>query len=656
MKIEINKDVFEVDINKLSEKCSYFSLLTEGFGNDENLSINLTFDGITKELIQKFFDMVCGDKGMSFLKESKSYGLCYELGIYFGCDVIVGHFEDSLRENISLDFIEISGTYTADAVKIYDLRYVFDMDYLFVKNLFSYNKKLLVKFLENGFMLVNDKYVNVMKGVMEYGSKLIIDDFIELTSILKENVCENRSLYGLFLIDLFDLKREMGIVEGIDVFRGRFKEFSFGVFEGFDWNGIVFSGGGALYCLSERVVPMNEFSDVDMWIYGLDENVRREKFNYVLGYFKERFGGNVFFCVNGKVVTIVLRGIKRNFQIIVTGCIEEYEVVRHFNIDYVQCLYDGERVYGTIEFIRSMYYQTAEFYDLDGGRNVEAMLSKAFYKGYKINYMLGEFQPFKEVNKYYYPGLDDKDEIIIEKIKEIFKPKIISKNIDFNDYFWKDKIYFPMDFKEYNLPTCTIKQGFLNLDEENVKINIKNVVFSMSVEHMYHIFKGNLSGSYIYEEEKMSSSRKFKIKVNLNNVDQNIVGLIQNIYKKIKENNDVDFLEFVKIKSQTEQTGFQINELEKKFYPSDMKEYINLQIQINCLTEIVYIHGNKITKIPRLSYANLKVNFMQKIFKQKLRGRKGEVIPEHILFPVICEQITILPPNHFHNMNKNFIL
>ena len=217
--------------------------------------------------------------------------------------------------------------------------------------------------------------------------KISKTEILEIHKLLKTNISNNSNYFDLFLLDLFYFMPN-NIISNISEFKENLNKTSFGILnDNFPWNNIVIAGGASLECLSSREIPHNQYSDIDLWIYGKPDEII-ETHQIVLEYF-ETFAKMqnllIYYSVNYQVVTIIIEGIRKNFQIIVKQYEHKYEIINNFDLDYVQCLYDGNQVLGTCGFITAINTQTTTYVKLFDTSNKKQRIAKAILKGFDIN-------------------------------------------------------------------------------------------------------------------------------------------------------------------------------------------------------------------------------------------------------------------------------
>jgi hypothetical protein len=137
-------------------------------------------------------------------------------------------------------------------------------------------------------------------------------------------------------------------------FNRRFQLHSYGALNYIDWNNVAVAGG----CTSNSIngeVDVTNYSDgdVDIFLYGLDENQAREKITELLTDIdracRDKFSGCTDILKNDYVITLTNSNKKElKIQIIyhrLYKCI--YEVLAGFDVDSCAVAYDGNEVFLT---------------------------------------------------------------------------------------------------------------------------------------------------------------------------------------------------------------------------------------------------------------------------------------------------------------------
>ena len=549
-----------------------------------------------------------------------------------------------------------------------------------------YENHNLSEYLKNPNILINDEYVNVI----DYSKKkLCLNKYLDFFEIWKYNVDENINFYDKMLFDVFEYTDfTKCIVKNINVFKQKLEEMSFGLLD-INYDNVVIAGGATLACLLNRKMKISDSSDIDIWIYGQIDD-RKKTFIRLLKHFDNY---NAYYSVKSNVITVIVKNVKRNYQIIYTDYVHKYEIIKNFDMSYVKCLYDGNNVYGTNTFIKTMEEQLSDYKE----NITQERLTKAFIKGFlSSDYNLVELK-----QKYYYP--DNESENIVLNIKDIFKNKNVFEKVDdvidgfnFNSQ-WNMNNYI-------NVNTLNVRQieevcNEIELDEyirEYDKDEFDENEISKNEMSKYKFYEDEISEYKFYEDEiseykfyedEISEDKEWKsknmkiknkyfafkidnillplmyyhdrskniryayitgcttLKGNMNIVEPNILYFSEYIIKKFNATRKIyehrNILEHLKYRVNKNCVASNIED-EMKYY-IHKEDFLNIDIKISEKTVIVDINNVEQTKIRRMSYCNMNLMF-------QIDGNDYEnSISLH------STKIVVLPNNYIHNA-KNYTL
>jgi hypothetical protein len=144
----------------------------------------------------------------------------------------------------------------------------------------------------------------------------------------------------------------VGLPTDINDFATVFHTFTMGLFaHEFDWEGVVAAGGAVLACMQPAPPPGSSAanaqarSDVDLFVYG-DYSDSTATVDRILRYFSTHF--DTFFATfRYNVITVCFRGIERTVQLIVFPQHTLASILFEFDMDIVQCAYDGDNLLAT---------------------------------------------------------------------------------------------------------------------------------------------------------------------------------------------------------------------------------------------------------------------------------------------------------------------
>ena len=112
-----------------------------------------------------------------------------------------------------------------------------------------------------------------------------------------------------------------------------------------DWANCVVAGGAVVACLTcDKNISPN--TDVDLFLYGLDEAAARRKIDSLFGKFK-RVESTALALRTPHTITVVLPSPKRIVQIVLNLHQTAADVINAFDVDVCGCYYDGTAVHAT---------------------------------------------------------------------------------------------------------------------------------------------------------------------------------------------------------------------------------------------------------------------------------------------------------------------
>lgn len=139
-------------------------------------------------------------------------------------------------------------------------------------------------------------------------------------------------------------------------FMDNFNKHTDNIFDGIDWNNMVIAGGfifGLLNNVSNSIIPS---TDIDIFVYSKDENVRKDKWYYLMEFFSKL--KPVYVNKQG-IVNIISPIFKYNIQIIMVNEGTPYDIINSFDLNYVKLYYDGFNVNASIDCMFGCKYQIA---------------------------------------------------------------------------------------------------------------------------------------------------------------------------------------------------------------------------------------------------------------------------------------------------------
>jgi hypothetical protein len=534
----------------------------------------------------------------------------------------------------------------------------------------TYNSILLLtitKYLfDNGKI---DELINIFKTNIEIDTdnllnfynvakdNLDIEEFSLLSNIISTCLNFKEENDNLLLHDIFKYKHnyvdrkpkqispfikykqgEPTTVKTLDIFKENLIKFTFGIInEDFIWNNIVLSGGAILHCLTPKPNKYSN-SDVDLWIYGKTEEERQEKFTNILKYFDKY---ETFYGINHNVITIIIRNIKRNFQVILTNYETKYKVIEEFDMTHIQSVYDGENVLGTTDFILSLKTQITKIINKDNIKPYR--VAKAYNLGYSFNnddvedyYTI--YEKHKEnilckKNKYLYIN-DEPEDRISYLMRKLLGSKLVCSTLkELHDNFVYNAKFTIMDYDLLN-------EYFTNIDENTIEdVSFKNTFIekfrNTKVNPFTRTLRLHLKNVYfpvgeLYSNPEPERSNTRRILANLNTTSVETIKFFEKLndmaIKNLLDNKDnylnkkrryssnhmkrvIEEFRFYKKESCYNRNG------EMEIPPYITKHFTDgytdqfLKIKLKCYEdcEIVDKYGDKIKHIPKHSAGNVNI-------------------------------------------------
>jgi len=240
------------------------------------------------------------------------------------------------------------------------------------------------------------------------------------------------------------------------------------IFDGFNWDNIVLSGGFLYGLVSTSQTGIINSTDIDLFIYdappddGLDDefdddiddtdkdNIDKNTYNDIIKKSLNHFSKfNPFYVKRGGVVTIIIPGFKYDIQLIPSTKSTPYDIINDFDFNYIKMFYDGSDIYIDFDAFIGLKYNLAIYNDKNELKSDR--LYKAIVKGFDIVYddkikhncidnKIIDFKALqREINKTHnfnksrtirklIPHLNNSE--IINLIKYYYKTNIVTDNLD----------------------------------------------------------------------------------------------------------------------------------------------------------------------------------------------------------------------------------
>ncbi|KAL7657596.1 hypothetical protein ACMYSQ_003768 [Aspergillus niger] len=189
------------------------------------------------------------------------------------------------------------------------------------------------------------------------------------------------------------------VVPTLDEFRTNFNVFSEGALSDMDWSNVVVAGSAVVTCLlpvpekyrdskrslreyyHEKVAPA---SDVDMFLYGLDEAQAIEKIKQIEDKVKNAILYETTTVRTKNAITIVSQYPTRHVQIVLRIYKSVSEILTGFDVDCSCAAFDGKQVFVSPRALASYITQTNTIDLSRRSPSYENRLSKYSHRGFEI--------------------------------------------------------------------------------------------------------------------------------------------------------------------------------------------------------------------------------------------------------------------------------
>ncbi|KAK8027172.1 Ankyrin repeat protein [Apiospora marii] len=206
--------------------------------------------------------------------------------------------------------------------------------------------------------LLNDPYLNVLPVLTQETSNIKA----RARNLEHESASEKEK----YIMSLPDDKRRphgsQAVVQSLGEFRHNFSVFSEAALADFDWSNVVAAGSSVVNCLlpvpdkykaskrSLRQYYHDKFcpaSDVDLFLYGLDEKQAVEKIKQIETQIRDAILAETTVVRTKNAITICSQYPTRHVQIVLRVYKSVSEILTGFDIDCSGAAYDGQQVYCT---------------------------------------------------------------------------------------------------------------------------------------------------------------------------------------------------------------------------------------------------------------------------------------------------------------------
>jgi len=135
-------------------------------------------------------------------------------------------------------------------------------------------------------------------------------------------------------------------------FDNQWKTFTSSLFDGFNWKNVFVAGGSVLGCTLADRSGKFEDSDIDLFLYALDEYAAKSKLEEIQSFLKSKVPG--LKVARTKYAITFILGKQRNVQVVLRIYKSPAEVLMGFDIDCCAIGYNGSDVYALPRAIDSI--------------------------------------------------------------------------------------------------------------------------------------------------------------------------------------------------------------------------------------------------------------------------------------------------------------
>lgn len=514
MELIINNKKYSCDLKYLETRCDYFKCIsTNNFVELKNQCITINFD-LKESLIIAYlnnikmidsFNIFINEDLLSLLDLLNLMNYLQDNQINKILDIITFKIKNltyindelilNLHENVQKELIDWKTLF-------FNKNLLVDENYLGVKNIILQ----IIKYDPNQLKLLK-YWGNLIRENENFNEQIMVNyfDFVDYLKYCQPDINKIHWTESKFKIN-----ESVCQYQNIDHFKSILFELSCGIIkEDLDWTNIIIAGGILLY--------PNERSDIDFWLYNLDDQTMQNKIKYLLNYFKNQANGQtLYYSQRNHVISIIIKNIPRVFQIICTSYENQFEVIKEFDFDCLHTIYNGENLLTTFECLKSLKYQTIfKIYWKPKKYRLYKLFKKGFSFGKKTvqqNFKELEYDlDFKEyinelitnkeikrcVEKYFVP-VDDDILQNIDQIKKIFDSDFVTNNLqEFMENLKKKNIKADPNFDEINpYANYPIDHKYIDFTKLNLIKSKDKYFYNQPIEIKNYKFKARTKSMY----------------------------------------------------------------------------------------------------------------------------------------------------------------
>jgi hypothetical protein len=416
------------------------------------------------------------DQPLETISDATNYYTLYQLLEYYLCDDLLDKYVAHLKSGVLCDDYQLTAdqlvqihqidahranslqidAHRASSLQIDDQANSLPIDdqansLPIVAAIFSKITRLSDEFMALGESLKRKLYdwsdatpvsvMDVLRLLQYWRDYVVCDTSVSDASLFLPYLCSNVKIFRRVVCTSASLPAissnvapNRPVIVSLPAFIQTFSDESRHIFDNMNWDNVIVAGGYVLRCLLPQPAAITAAvasatgcsGDIDLFVYGATDEIRRETFRRVVLYFAPH---KTYYAVNGAVTTLCIVGVPYNIQIILTGVESIADVLEDFDLDYVQCAYNGV-VYMTIDCMLALKQQCV--IRTNGGPANKRVI-KAYLKGFSISKAIGlartpdvfyrKLRKYKKrgSNAYYLPPADVSDNRNMYLIAAIFK-------------------------------------------------------------------------------------------------------------------------------------------------------------------------------------------------------------------------------------------
>lgn len=356
-------------------KCEYFkSLFTDIDDINDTIDIDLSkfgFDDIYHQ-VHLLFNCINDDMNFNFNMGNstlKLIAICDFFGadfIFGKIDVVIDKYATDMCKYIVKDKKKVYDKFIEDIVDIYDifkLRGKMEKFKMICDIVNMYDTEMMIDLNIHNMPMY--KCYDIVKSIPNKCPKKTYDIFEyydELQYTKLYNSEYQHKLYNIipqtFKNIVIEPKTNYGInsILSYGEFMENFNKHTDNIFDGICWDNMVIAGGfifGLLNNVSNSILPS---TDIDIFVYSKDENVRKDKWYYLMEFFSKL---NPVYVNKEGIINIISPNFKYDIQIILMNEETPYNIINTFDLNYVKLYYDGFNVNASIDCMFGCKYQIA---------------------------------------------------------------------------------------------------------------------------------------------------------------------------------------------------------------------------------------------------------------------------------------------------------